>query len=202
MIAVMDYGLGNCQAIENIYRDLDIRAKAVMSATELEKAEKVILPGVGSFDWAMERLSSSGMMDVLCELVLDKKIPVLGICIGMHLMGRKSEEGQALGLGWIDAEAKKMTTAGSSKMRLPHMGWNEAPPCRSDPLFSGLNEPRYYFLHSYCMVPHDNEDILAVTDYHGEFSSALQHGHIRGVQFHPEKSHHWGVTLLRNFAKL
>ncbi len=203
MIGVVDYGLGNIQAFLNIYKSLNIPAMAIRTAGELADAKRIILPGVGSFDWAMERLNASGMRDALDELVLGKKRPVLGVCVGMQMLARRSEEGRLPGLGWIPAEVRRFDENGfTQKTHLPHMGWNDAAPRAIDSLFCSMEEPRFYFLHSYYFLPDNSEQILATTDYNGVFASSVRAGHVFGTQFHPEKSHHWGIQLLKNFAEI
>jgi len=175
----------------------------VQTADELTGADKIILPGVGAFDWAMSKLDESGMRACLDHMVLERKRPVLGICVGMQMMACRSDEGILNGLGWINAEVKRFDeTHFQQKTRLPHMGWNEVVPTATDTLFRGLDNARFYFLHSYYCAPVDPTRILASTDYNGSFTSAMQAGHIYGVQFHPEKSHYWGMQLLKNFAEL
>lgn len=204
MIALVDYGLGNIQAFANIYRRLNIPVVAASTADELASAEKIVLPGVGAFDWAMTRLNESGMRDCLDDLVRRRKRPVLGICVGMQMMARRSDEGELAGLGWIDAEVRKFDeTTFTQKTHLPHMGWNDVSPSRTKCLFRGLeNGARFYYLHSYYILPAQADDVLATTDYNGPFASAVRSGNIFGVQFHPEKSHQWGIQLLKNFAEL
>lgn len=203
MIALVDYGLGNIQAFANIYRRLGIEAWAASTATDLRRASRIILPGVGAFDWAMTRLQESGLREALDEEVLGAKKPVLGICVGMQMMARSSEEGVLPGLGWIDATVIKFDTRLlEGKTHLPHMGWNDAKPLNTDTLFAGLEAPRYYFLHSYFMKPDHEQNILATSSYGVTFTSAVRFGHVYGTQFHPEKSHQWGVRLLKNFAEL
>jgi glutamine amidotransferase len=204
MIAIVNYGLGNVQAIANIYKRLNIAAISATTADELRGAERLILPGVGSFDWAMTRLEESGMRATLDELVLQQGKPVLGICVGLQMMARRSEEGALPGLSWIDAEVRRFDeTKFTQQTHLPHMGWNEVVPTRSHPLFQKLETPMwFYFLHSYYFVPSRPDDVLAQTDYNGPFACSAGHGRICGVQFHPEKSHGWGVQLLANFAEL
>lgn len=203
MIALVDYGLGNIQAFANIYRRLGIEAWAASTATDLRRASRIILPGVGAFDWAMTRLQKSGLREALDEEVLGAKKPVLGICVGMQMMARSSEEGVLPGLGWIDATVVKFDTRLlQGETHLPHMGWNDAEPLSTDTLFSGLDAPQYYFLHSYFMKPDREESILATSSYGVTFTSAARSGNIYGTQFHPEKSHQWGVRLLKNFAEL
>lgn len=202
MIALVDYGLGNIQAFANIYRHLGIEAAAARTANDLRTASRIILPGVGAFDWAMTRLQESGLREALDEEVLGAKKPVLGICVGMQMMARASEEGKLPGLGWIDATVERFDTRLlESKTHLPHMGWNDARPVRTDTLFSGLDAPRYYFLHSYFMKTDREENVLATSNYGVTFTSAVQAGNVYGTQFHPEKSHQWGVRLLKNFAE-
>jgi glutamine amidotransferase len=204
MIVLVNYGLGNIQAIANIYRRLNIPVNLASSAEELRSAEKVILPGVGAFDWAMTRLNESGMRGCLDDLVSSGKCIILGICVGMQMMARRSEEGKLPGLGWIDAEVRRFDDCALvEQTHLPHMGWNDVRPSRTDGLFRGLETAaRFYFLHSYFFAPQRSDDVLAVTDYGGTFASAIRSANVLGVQFHPEKSHQWGIQLLRNFAEL
>jgi glutamine amidotransferase len=203
MIGIVDYGLGNIRAFLNIYKNLNISATAIRTAHELADVDHIILPGVGSFDWAMERLNASGMRDTLDEMVLRKKRPVLGVCVGMQMLARRSEEGQLPGLDWIPGEVKRFDESGfTQKTHLPHMGWNDAAPRTVDSLFRNMENPRFYFLHSYYFLPENGEHILATTHYNGEFACAIRAGHVFGTQFHPEKSHQWGIQLLSNFAEI
>jgi glutamine amidotransferase len=202
MIALVDYGLGNIQALANIYRHLGIEVALARTACDLRAASRIILPGVGAFDWAMTRLQESGLREALDEEVLGQKKPILGICVGMQMMARSSEEGRLPGLAWIDATVEKFDPLLlESKTHLPHMGWNDASPVRTDTLFLGLDAPRYYFLHSYFMKTDREENVLATSNYGVTFTSAVQAGNVYGTQFHPEKSHRWGVRLLKNFAE-
>lgn len=203
MITLIDYGLGNIQAFVNIYSRLGIAVAVAQTARQVAAAEKLILPGVGAFDWAMTRLQESGMRECVDDLVLNQKRPVLGVCVGMQMMARSSEEGKLAGLGWIDAEVKRFDERGfSQETHLPHMGWNDVSPTAQGCLFRGLSAPRFYFLHSYYFAPVLPEAVLARTDYNGLFASAVRSGNVFGTQFHPEKSHHWGIQLLKNFADL
>ena len=202
MIGVVDYGAGNIEAILNIYRRLRIDACAVRTPKELRLVDRLILPGVGAFDWAMERLERSGMRTALDEAVLGSQRPVLGICVGMQMMARSSEEGQLPGLGWIDATVHRFDSRSSTGVLiLPHMGWNDVAPEGSDPLFQAIDQPRFYFLHSYYVRTAREENTLATSTYGITFAAAFRRRNIYGVQFHPEKSHGWGVTLLRHFAE-
>jgi glutamine amidotransferase len=206
MISLVNYGLGNIQAFQNIYSRLNFDVQIASTPDELLRADKIILPGVGAFDWAMSRLDQSGLRPTLDEMVLQKKIPVLGICVGMQMMAQKSEEGVLSGLGWIDAEVKKMSIDNgkslNTKYTLPHMGWNDVSLSKDHSLFKNIKSPLFYFLHSYVFVPSDSSDTLATTVYNNTFTSAACRDHIFGVQFHPEKSHDNGVQLLKNFAEL
>ena len=203
MITLVDYGLGNIHAFANIYRRMNVSCIVARTAVDLANAERIILPGVGAFDWAMQKLEDSGMRATLDELVMRQGCPVLGICVGMQMMATCSEEGTLPGLGWIDAEVKRFDERRfHQKTHLPHMGWNDVTPSTANRLFEGLDSPRFYFLHSYYFAPRGSAHTLATTDYNGIFTSAVGNGRIFGVQFHPEKSHEWGVRLLKNFAEI
>jgi glutamine amidotransferase len=204
MITIIDYGVGNINAFVNVYKRVNVITKIAKTAADLEDVQKIILPGVGHFDHAMSELIKSGMREKLDELVMEKKVPVIGICVGMQMMGNSSDEGKLPGLGWIDASIKKFDETKIKQVtRLPHMGWNDVNPVISNPLFKGLEKDAlFYFLHSYYFECNNTSDILATSDYGGEFACAACHKNIYGIQFHPEKSHHYGETLLYNFAKL
>lgn len=202
MITIVNYGLGNIKAFVNIYNKLNVPCVIATNAKDLEKADKLILPGVGAFDHAMEELDNSGMRSTLDNMVLNKKIPVLGICVGMQMLAHSSDEGILPGLGWINGIVKKIDPEKlHHTTHLPHMGWNDVKAVKQSNLFSELEKDAcFYFLHSYYFSCNDPADISAVTDYGGAFTCAVQHENIYGVQFHPEKSHHYGVQLLKNFA--
>ncbi|WBV61562.1 imidazole glycerol phosphate synthase subunit HisH [Chryseobacterium camelliae] len=204
MITLIDYGVGNINAFVNVYKRVDVPVKIAKTKADLIDAQKLILPGVGHFDHAMTQLNNSGMRDYLDELVLDKKVPVIGICVGMQMMANNSDEGKMEGLKWIDATVKKFDETKINQItRLPHMGWNDVKPVKDLELFRGLeNDSIFYFLHTYYFECNNPNDIMAVTEYGGEFASAAHHENKYGIQFHPEKSHHYGEILLHNFAKL
>jgi glutamine amidotransferase len=202
VITLVNYGLGNILAFRNIYSKLNIPVQIASKADDLARAEKLILPGVGAFDWAMFRLNASGMRDKLDELVLQKKVPVLGICVGMQMMANDSEEGELPGLGWVPGKVRRFDKCVlKKKAHLPHMGWNTVIP-KGHPLFAKIDDPEFYFLHSYFFDADSAESVLALTNYGTQFASAVYRDNVFGVQFHPEKSHDWGVKLLRNFAAL
>ena len=204
MIAIIDYGLGNVLAFANLYHRSGITARIAKTAADLDGATRLILPGVGAFDHAMERLGTSGMRERASELVRERGVPVLGICVGMQILADGSDEGVLPGLGWIPGQVRKLdVSALKQKTQLPHMGWNDVEPVRPSPLFAGLEQDaRFYFLHSYHFHCARREDVLAETDYGIRFSCAVGTGGVYGVQFHPEKSHHFGAQLLKNFADM
>jgi imidazole glycerol-phosphate synthase subunit HisH len=204
MITIIDYGVGNIFAIQNVYRRLDIETKIAKNLEDLKNTEKIILPGVGAFDYAMKRLNNSGMRERLDELVLFEKKPVIGICVGMQILGNNSEEGNCEGLKWIDGNIKKFNIDYIKQVtKLPHMGWNDVIPQKNHLLFSGLEKNAiFYFLHSYYFSCNRISDILTKSEYGQEFTSSVNRENIFGIQFHPEKSHSYGEKLLSNFAKL
>lgn len=204
MITLVDYGVGNINAFVNIYNRLGIETKIARTIVDLEGAKKIILPGVGSFDHAMNSLNNSGLREKLDQLVLSEKVPVMGICVGMQMMAKKSEEGKIDGLNWIDAEVLKFDPSTIAyKTKLPHMGWNEILINNIHPLFSGLEDnKRFYFLHSYYVKCNNPQDAIAVTYYGIGFEAVINYKNIFGIQFHPEKSHEAGEILLKNFSNL
>ena len=204
MIAIVDYGLGNIKAFVNVYERLKIKVEVVKDASQLKNATKIILPGVGAFDYTMHQLNKSGMRSILDELVLRHKIPIIGICVGMQMFAKSSEEGMLSGLGYIDATVKRIDIPKFDfKTRLPHMGWNTICPTGNNPLMHNLdNHSKFYFLHSYYFHCNNSEDIIATTEYGATFASAVNFDNVYGTQFHPEKSHQNGIQLLENFGRL
>lgn len=204
MIIIIDYGMGNIGSILNMLKKIGAAARISSDPDEIRAAEKLILPGVGAFDTGMRQLNECGLIDLLNEKVLAKKTPVLGVCLGMHLLVQKSEEGILPGLGWIDGETVRFHFDRSqSELKIPHMGWNDITIQRSDPLLNDLEEEaRFYFVHSYHLQCHDSDDVTAVTHHGYEFPSVVRRGNIMGTQFHPEKSHRFGMQLYRNFVEL
>lgn len=204
MITIINYGLGNIRAFLNVYERLSIPVKVARLPEDLENATKIILPGVGSFDYAMNQLNKSGMRDNLEKRVQGDKIPLMGICVGMQMLANFSEEGTEPGLGWIKGCVRKLDpNLIPFKSRLPHMGWNTIVPKENVNLFNGIkSQARFYFLHSYYFQCFDKSLEISKTDYGISFASAVNIENIYGIQFHPEKSHNNGIRLLNNFAKL
>lgn len=205
MITIIDYGLGNIQAFVNMYKRLNVDVRVARSSADLAGATRLILPGVGAFDHAMELLQQSGMRQTLDELVLTQRLPVLGICVGMQILANGSDEGQLPGLGWIQGRVHALASqAAVNSLPLPHMGWNDVACTAGEPLFKGMEtDARFYFLHSFyfeCAQP--EQHMIGRTHYGIDFSCAVRDRNVMGVQFHPEKSHHWGAGLLKNFAEL
>lgn len=201
MIAVCDYGVGNLSSICNMFRRLGADAQVCSSPEEILKADKILLPGVGHFDYGMQMLNASGLTDALNHFALQLKRPVLGICLGAQILGRGSEEGTTPGLGWLDMECRKLPAM--PEIRVPHMGWNQIQSRQLSPLLNGLSEEaRYYFVHSYYMHCEDSSNIVATARHGIEFTCVVQKENIFGTQFHPEKSLRHGFALLKNFVEL
>lgn len=204
MIVLVDYGLGNLGSVANMLRKVTDQEIAISAEPQtIQKAAKLILPGVGHFDRGSKNLYSSGLAGVLTEKVEGAKTPILGICLGMQLMSEGSDEGTEPGLSWIKGRFKRFqfTNGEAAKLKIPHMGWNFLNVKKPSGLLDGLPEnPRFYFVHSYHFLPGNADDVLTTTEYGYEFGSAFQSGNICGVQFHPEKSHRFGMKLLDNFV--
>lgn len=207
MITIIDYGAGNIKSIQNMLKKLGAASCISSNVREIEEAEKLILPGVGHFDHGMKNLKSSGLIEVLNSKVLEEKRPILGICLGAQLLGNNSEEGKELGLGWVPMKVVKFDKSRmDAKLKVPHMGWNLVKlkdKTEINPLMKGLEkEARFYFVHTYHMLPNNDDHILTTSTYGYEFASAIRRDNIFGVQFHPEKSHVFGLKLLENFATI
>ncbi len=199
-VSLVAYGLGNLGSVSNMFTRIGAEVRVVSTPDEIRASDRVLLPGVGAFDHGMARLDETGLGDALRDFASTGR-PLLGICLGMQLLLDSSEEGERAGLGLIPGSTRRF--ARSPGLRVPHMGWNSIRALRSDPLIAGVEtDSRFYFVHSYQVVPSRPDDSLAVTDYGGEFTSIMRAGSIMGAQFHPEKSHAFGMTLLRNFAAL
>jgi glutamine amidotransferase len=200
MIQIINYGLGNLGSVQNMLKRINVTSVIVKSPKDLIP-EKIILPGVGSFDTGMQNLLNEGWIEALNEKVLKDKVPVLGICLGMQLMTNRSDEGHLGGLGWIDGEVLRFRGDG---LKIPHMGWNIVRPSTQDAsiLPGDKNELRFYFVHSYFVRVKNHSDELGISHYGNDFTAAFRRENVYGVQFHPEKSHKFGMTLLKNFAAL
>jgi glutamine amidotransferase len=202
MLAIIDYGMGNLGSIQNMLKYLGYKSVISNDPGTIAAADKLILPGVGAFDNGMENLNSKGLTEILNRRVLDEKVPVLGICLGMQLLSKRSEEGRLPGLGWIDAETIRFSFPEKSGLRIPHMGWNSVAPRKKNPLIEEMpRDAHFYFVHSYHVTCRDPSDVLLTTSYGIELTSAVARGNIYGVQFHPEKSHRYGMGVLRNFME-
>ena len=201
MISIINYGLGNLGSILNILKYIGVEAMIIQTPEEILKAEKLILPGVGHFDTGMKQLEERGLKDAVLSRVLNDKVPILGICLGMQLLTNSSEEGSLSGLSLINAETLRFPK--NNGLKVPHMGWNLVKPSVNSSLLKNITEDyKFYFVHSYYVNAHNPENAILKTFYGFEFDSAIQNGNIYGVQFHPEKSHKFGMQLLRNFAAL
>ncbi|OPY15544.1 MAG: Imidazole glycerol phosphate synthase subunit HisH 1 [Syntrophus sp. PtaB.Bin001] len=203
MIAIVNYGLGNLGSIFNMLRKIRVMSQITSDPEEIAKAQKIILPGVGHFDRAMERIGQSGLRAVLDQKALREKVPILGICLGMQLLTKNSEEGELPGLGWIPAKTVRFRFPGESNLKIPHMGWNMVQRATPSLLTENFEpEQRFYFVHSYHAQVEEEKYSILKTEYGYFFDSAIQNENIFGVQFHPEKSHRFGMRLFENFAKL
>lgn len=201
MIVIVDYGLGNLGSIKNMLKKIGYDSEITSDHDLIRSAEKLILPGVGAFDQGMKNLEERGLIPLLNQKVLEEQVPILGICLGMQLFTNKSEEGTLQGLGWVDAETIKFnSTKTDKKFPIPHMGWEYVTEKGNSPLLEGMyEEPKFYFVHSYYVKCNNPEEVILISDYIHEFDSGFQKGNILGVQFHPEKSHKYGMKLLTNF---
>jgi glutamine amidotransferase len=201
IVGIADLGIGNFAAMAKMVAQLGGDPRRMTSPSELAAAERLILPGVGAFSYAVSTLDSGGWRQPLQDILEDGGRPVLAVCVGMQLLVDSSEEGPGSGLGWVPGRCVRFS--GAPDMKVPHMGWNDVTPTRSSPLFPDTTaEERFYFVHSYHVDCSDAGDVTATADYHGPFTAAVQRDNVLGVQFHPEKSHRFGLRLLRSFMEL
>jgi glutamine amidotransferase len=200
MITIIDYGMGNLRSVQKIFQRLNIGAVITSNHADILSAEKLVLPGVGNFANGMKKLEENGLKEVLNKKVLEEKIPILGICLGMQLMAKYSEEGLVEGLGWLDAQTQRFRFEDRG-LKIPHMGWNEVDVKKKTTMSNNItSDDLFYFVHSYYMSCNQKEDILFGSDYGHFFVSGFEKDNIVGVQFHPEKSHRSGMQLIRNFS--
>lgn len=200
MVTIVDYKVGNLGSIQNMLKKIKVKSMITSDANAIKDAEKLILPGVGAFDSGVDSLKKNGLWDILNEKVVNDKIPVLGICLGAQLICQSSEEGQEKGFGWVNAEVKKFSFSDNT-FKVPHIGWNYTKLVNESKLFTGMyDNPKFYFVHSFYMEVTDNSGLLKTT-YKNEFDSGFESGNVLGVQFHPEKSHKFGMKLLQNFVE-
>ena len=205
MIAIIDYGVGNVQAFLNLFDRLGLRARRASTPNDLAGTSHLILPGVGHFDYAMQKLNNSGMREELEKMVLIQKVPTLGICVGMQMMADSSEEGTIDGLGWLPGCVESLKNQSKNDLLpLPHMGWNKLEVKMNHQLFPAANQepPEFYFLHSFYFRAKQPSNVIATTNYGSAFDSVVCNGNVYGMQCHPEKSHFWGQRFLSAFAEL
>ena len=202
MIAIIDYGVGNLGSIRNMLKKAGAPSLITSDAEEIRRADKLILPGVGAFDYGMQQLNDSGLIPILNQRVLQDKVPILGICLGVQLFTRGSEEGKLPGLGWVDADTKRFDFEKMDRkdLKIPHMGWTDVYFTKDIPLFKEMYEaPRFYFVHTYHLLCDKQEEVLVKANYGYEFAAGIKKENIIGLQFHPEKSHKYGTLVFKNF---
>ena len=203
MITIIDFGMGNLGSIQNMLVRMDYKAEITSDLVTIRNAERLVLPGVGAFDMAMTNLKNQELIPVLNKLVLEERVPILGICLGMQLLSNRSEEGVLEGLNWIESDTISFQFDNEQNLRIPHMGWNTVQIEQDSCLFEGMyEETRFYFVHSYYVKCINVDNVLTTTNYGINFTSSIIRDNIYGVQFHPEKSHKFGMKLLGNFAEL
>lgn len=203
MISIIDYGMGNLGSVKKKLDRIGVKSIITSNVEEIKTSNRIILPGVGHFAKAVYELKNRGLWDLLSEQVLVEKKLILGICLGMQLMAKQSEEGNAEGFGWIDAKVIRFKVSDTTRYKVPHMGWNTFSPVKDLPLLENIDpDSEFYFVHSYHIQCNNSNDILTETIYDYPFTSSIQKENILGVQFHPEKSHDAGEVLLRNFVNL
>ncbi len=203
MITIVNYGVGNLASIKNMLKKAGFEAVLATEKNEIEKASKIILPGIGAFDHCMSEFNKSGLRELVTKKVLGEKTPVLGICVGLQMLMESSEEGVEPGLGWIKGKTIKFKKETLGDLKIPHMGWTNVQIVKDTLLTQQLgDEPRFYFVHSYYVQPEEQSDIMLTATYGYEFTAAINHENIFGAQFHPEKSHKYGMKILENFGSL
>ncbi len=203
MITIVNYGVGNLASIKNMLKKAGFESELATDKSAIEKASKIILPGIGAFDHCMSEFNKSGLRETVTKKVLESKTPVLGICVGLQMLMENSEEGVEPGLGWIKGKTIKFKKEALGELKIPHMGWTNVNIVKDTPLTQNLgDQPRFYFVHSYYVQPELQSDTMLTATYGYEFTAAINHENIFGAQFHPEKSHKYGMMILENFGKL
>jgi len=203
MIAIIDYGVGNLASIKNMIKKAGFESVLAADKDSVEKADRIILPGIGAFDHCMKKFNDSGLRPLVTKKVKEQKVPLLGICVGLQMLMESSEEGTEPGLGWVAGRTVKFKKENLGYLKIPHMGWTDVRIARKTSLTEGLgDQPRFYFVHSYYVQPDDKSDEMLTAYYGYEFTAAINRENIYGAQFHPEKSHKFGMKLLENFSRL
>ena len=203
MIAIIDYGVGNLGSVKNMLKKAGVEAVLASDVSTVENASKIILPGIGAFDHCMQQFNASGLRPLVTKKVIEDKIPLLGICVGLQMLMENSEEGSEPGLGWIAGRTVKFKREKLGDLKIPHMGWTDVKLSKPSELTKGLDDrPRFYFVHSFYVLPDRKEDELLQANYGYDFTAAISRDNIFAVQFHPEKSHKFGMRILENFSNL
>jgi imidazole glycerol-phosphate synthase subunit HisH len=203
MIAIVNYGVGNLASVKNMLKKAGYESELVSNAEAIERATKIILPGIGAFDHCMTEFNNSGLREAVTQKTLKDKTPLLGICVGLQMLMENSEEGVEPGLGWIAGKTVKFKKEKLGDLKIPHMGWTSVQVAKKTALTEGLgDQPRFYFVHSYYVQPDDKTDEMLTAHYGYDFTAAVNRDNIYGAQFHPEKSHKYGMKILENFARL
>lgn len=201
-VTIVDCGIGNIKSVQRMFEAVDATARIVDDPADIADAQRLLLPGVGAFDAGMTALAQ-GWIDPLNHLALERRIPIMGICLGMQLLCRRSEEGTLPGLGWIAADVVEVDLGGQAQLKLPHMGWAVVTPTQANPLIPGdEGEQRFYHVHRYRAVCDTRADVICTSTYGTTFVTGVRHANIFGLQFHPEKSHRFGMGVMRRFASL
>ncbi|MBS1604107.1 MAG: imidazole glycerol phosphate synthase subunit HisH [Bacteroidetes bacterium] len=201
MLVILDYGIGNLTSIKNMLKRAGFDSRLSTDTEEVASAEKLILPGVGHFDYCMTQLRKAPFWDMLHKRVLEDKVPILGVCVGCQMLMESSEEGREAGLGWLKGKVVRFNKGRIGDLKIPHMSWTDVEPAPGHPLYEGIEEPRFYFVHSYHVQAENPQQVTGTAEYGYRFTASVQKENIQGVQFHPEKSHRSGMRLYTNFIK-
>ena len=203
MLAIVNYGVGNLASIFNMFKKIGVQSVIADNPEQIREANKIILPGIGAFDHCMQQFNRSGLRPLVEEMVFDKKTSVLGVCVGCQMLMESSEEGNEPGLGWLKGKVIRFRQDQLPQgYKVPHMAWTDVLPANNAAIYRGIAEPRFYFVHSYHILADDRADVTGFSEYGYEFTASVGKDHIQGVQFHPEKSHKFGMQLYSNFSKL